>query len=118
MGMFKVVLFVNYVLLAFVAGQEELNKDVEIISGKTHSNAHSLDARYIGHYSNDIYGPPVSCVYFCILYDFVRLLINQRKSKKSFTNGLLNVYVFVCWKLCADTRTKLASMVNVVGWRR
>lgn len=60
MALYKVaVLFVNYGLVAFVAGQSVLDKDVEIISGKNHPQ-NPLDAKFIGQYANDVYGPPVS----------------------------------------------------------
>lgn len=55
-----VVLLLNYCMVAFVASQELLDKDVEIISGKSRPEGSPLDAKFIGHYANDIYGPPVS----------------------------------------------------------
>lgn len=54
-----VVLLINYGLVGFVVGQSVLDKDVEIISGKNHPQ-NPLDAKFIGQYANDIYGPPVS----------------------------------------------------------
>lgn len=53
------VLFINYLLVIFVSGQELVEKDVEIISGKNNPR-NPLDAQFIGHYANEIYGPPVS----------------------------------------------------------
>lgn len=41
-----------------MAGQGEVDKDVEVISGKP--DGHPLDAKIIGNYPNDIYAPPVS----------------------------------------------------------
>lgn len=53
------VLFINVLFIIFVAGQELVEKDVEIISGKNNPR-NPLDAQFIGHYANEIYGPPVS----------------------------------------------------------
>lgn len=55
-----VLLFFNYLLVTLVAGQTELDKDVEIIPGKTVPQSHPLDAKFAPQYANDIYGPPVS----------------------------------------------------------
>lgn len=55
-----VVLLINYWMVAFVASQELLDKDVEIISSKNRPEGNPLDAKFIGPYANDIYGPPVS----------------------------------------------------------
>lgn len=58
-----VLLFLNYFMVILVAGQTELvDKDVEIIPGKTVSQSHPLDAKFAAgpQYANDIYGPPVS----------------------------------------------------------
>lgn len=55
-----VLLFLNYCMVVLVAGQSELDKDVEIIPGKTVPQAHPLDAKFAPQYANDIYGQPVS----------------------------------------------------------
>lgn len=47
-------------MVVLVAGQSELDKDVEIIPGKTVPQAHPLDAKFAPQYANDIYGQPVS----------------------------------------------------------
>lgn len=54
-----ILLFINYLMVICVVGQD-IDKDVEIISGKDHPQNHPLDAKIIGHYANDIYGPSVS----------------------------------------------------------
>lgn len=59
MALYQVILLVlNYGMVAIVAGQAEVDKDVEVISGKPED--HPLDAKIIGNYPNDIYAPPVS----------------------------------------------------------
>lgn len=67
MALYKIVgLFINYGLVALAAGQSVLDKDVEIISGKHPENP--LDARSIGQYANDVYGPPVSFRFECCCF--------------------------------------------------
>lgn len=53
-----ILLFLNCWMVALVAGQGEVDKDVEVISGKP--DGHPLDAKIIGNYPNDVYAPPVS----------------------------------------------------------
>lgn len=52
-------------MVALVAGQGEVDKDVEVISGKDHPENHPLDAKIVGRYPNDIYAPPVSFKWNC-----------------------------------------------------
>lgn len=67
-----VLLFINYFLMILVAGQTELvDKDVEIIPGKTVPQSHPLDAKFAPQYANDIYGQPVSFHNKNIIY-FIR----------------------------------------------
>lgn len=62
MEFYKVALLsLNCAIVVLVAGQSELDKEIEIIPGKPVPQKHPLDAQYAGHYVNDIYGgSPVS----------------------------------------------------------
>lgn len=56
-----IVLFINSILVILVAGQTELQGDVEIISGRNVeqlSDINPLDAKYAGQFSQNIYAPP------------------------------------------------------------
>lgn len=61
-NVFLVIL--NYWIISSVAAAGELDKDVEIISGKDVPQTNPLDARFVGHslYANDLYGPRVRLI--------------------------------------------------------
>lgn len=57
--------FLNYCIIASIAIEGDLDKDVEIISGRDVPQSSPLDAKFAGQsYPNDIYGPPVSVEYY------------------------------------------------------
>lgn len=98
-----IVLFLNFILLALVASQNEFDKDVELISGKSIdqlSNSSPLDSNYAGRFGN-IYNPHVSQ---CQVLQFV-----------NDVSMFLCLFIVQCVKINADTRTKLASLEYAVG---
>lgn len=61
MSVYKPLLLLFSSIIALAATQEQLEKDVEIISGSDFSRTNPTEAKFVGQqaFPNDVYGPHV-----------------------------------------------------------